>query len=160
MNHNYKAYGLFNGMRLWGRDKFFQCKSILQKNDKNGELVICNSYPKSGTHLLAQILLKIEGINKWNDIISVQSLSGVMNTENHISYKYKSAPSNSLIKSHLMCSSEIIGILNQRNHKRIFIYRDLRDVAVSHANWVLKEPQIFLHDLIIMKHGIDSLWLV
>ncbi|MEZ5744053.1 MAG: hypothetical protein R3D89_10140 [Sphingomonadaceae bacterium] len=51
---------------------------------------------RSGTHLLAQILPQFPQIRQWDDIVAVQSLSGVMNSAQHIRWKVGSAPAGSL----------------------------------------------------------------
>lgn len=135
--------------RLVGRDLIYLALSLKNRISGNfdNSIVLCNSYPKSGTHLLSQILLETKGAEYWNDIISVQSLSGVMNSRKHLRWKLKSAPGGSLVRSHLMHDPVVLDILSSRSMKKFFIYRDLRDVAVSHANWVLKEPRIYLHQI-------------
>ena len=137
--------------RLHGRDTVFLGKYLKQKlinqNSRKQPLVICNSYPKSGTHLLYQILYSIPGLKKWDDIVSVQALCGFMNTSSHIRWKIGSAPDGSIVRSHLMYCDKILEILQQEKCQRFFIYRDLRDVAVSHARWVAKEERIFLHQI-------------
>lgn len=146
-------YQLKNIVRLQGRDLIFATKYWQEKlfNQIRGQskksLVICNSYPKSGTHLLYQILYSIPDLYKWDDIVSVQALCGIMNTISHIQWKVGSAPNGSIVRSHLMYAGEILEILEEFNCKILFIYRDLRDVAVSHARWVTKEERIFLHDI-------------
>ena len=142
------SYQAYNIMRLHGRDSIFLARYWLEKilgKTKNKSLILCNSYPKSGTHLLYQILYSLPGLKKWDDIVSVQALCGIMNTPNHIRSKIGSAPNNSIVRCHLMYCDEIRQILQEFNCKTIFIYRDLRDVAISHARWVTKEPRIFLH---------------
>ena len=138
-------YGALENCRLSLRDSFFYLKSkALIKRNEN--LVICNSFPKSGTHLLMDVVSKMNGLCKWNGIISIQSNSGRMNTLNHIKYKYQSVKYGNLIRSHLSYSDEIKSILESRKHKRFFIYRDPRSVVCSHANWLLNEPLNYLHD--------------
>lgn len=146
-------YQLKERCRLHARDAYYYFKSRCVR-DKEEKIVYCNSYPKSGTHLLAQVLLKVPNISFWNDIVSVQSLSGVMNTKNHLKLKISSAPGGSLVRSHLMYCPEVLDVVKKRNHKMFFMYRDLRDVALSHAKWVRKEPEIFLHD--IYKNHLNS----
>ena len=144
---SYRAYSI---ARLHGRDLVFLARYLKEKAKKTTggkSFVICNSYPKSGTHLLYQILYSIPGLRKWDDIVSVQALCGIMNTAAHIRWKIGSAPNHSIIRSHLMYCEEIQDILREHDSKMIFIYRDLRDVARSHARWVTKEERIFLHDL-------------
>jgi sulfotransferase 6B1 len=140
-------YDVIERLRLNARDGVYGARTLRNKakSYENTSLVLCNSYPKSGTHLLSQILTAFPQVKFWNDIISVQSLSGVMNTPRHIRWKLKSVPPGGLVRSHLMYAPEVLEILAERPVKRTFMYRDLRDVAVSHANWVLKEPAIFLH---------------
>ena len=142
------GYQTYDAMRLQGRDLVFMTKYLLEKTlqkTKGKPLVFCNSYPKSGTHLLYQILYSLPELNAWDDIVSVQALCGIMNTPSHIRWKIGSAPKNSIVRSHLMYCDEIREVLREFDSKVIFIYRDLRDVAVSHARWVTKEPRIFLH---------------
>ena len=144
------SYQAYNVARLHGRDLVFLGRYLKEKAKSNGQkktFVICNSYPKSGTHLLYQILYSIPGLKKWDDIVSVQALCGIMNTPSHIRWKIGSAPDRSIIRSHLMFSDETRDILAEYDCKVLFIYRDLRDVARSHAQWVAKEKRIFLHDV-------------
>lgn len=147
------SYQLQDTVRLHGRDlvfatKYWQKKLLNQLRGKTSKsLVICNSYPKSGTHLLYQILYSIPGLQKWDDIVSVQALCGIMNNPHHIRWKIGSAPPDSIVRSHLMYCNEISEVLGELDCKIFFIYRDLRDVAVSHARWVMKEERIFLHDI-------------
>jgi len=145
------AYQAYHVARLHARDLSFFVRHLQRKivnpSERIRPLILCNSYPKSGTHLLYQILYSLPGTIKWDDIVSVQAFCGIMNTANHIRWKIGSAPDGSIIRSHLMCTDEIKSILADESRKQLFIYRDLRDVAVSHARWVLKEPSIFLHNI-------------
>ncbi|PZD73250.1 hypothetical protein C1752_02319 [Acaryochloris thomasi RCC1774] len=156
------SYQLKDISRLHGRDFVFATRYWKDRlfNQLKGSppksLILCNSYPKSGTHLLYQILYSIPGLQKWDDIVSVQALCGVMNTADHIRWKVGSAPDLSIVRSHLMYCDEIVEILKEFNCKPLFIYRDLRDVAVSHARWVTKEERIFLHDLYLEQASFDE----
>ncbi len=156
------SYQLRDTVRLQGRDlvfaiKYWQKSLLDQLQGKPPKsLVICNSYPKSGTHLLYQILYSIPGLQQWDDIVSVQALCGIMNTPSHVRWKVGSAPNGSIVRSHLMHCDEILEVLAEFNCKVLFIYRDLRDVAVSHARWVTKEERIFLHDIYQQASGFDE----
>jgi hypothetical protein len=144
---SYRAYQI---ARLHGRDLVYLVRYLAQslRNDaRTKRLVLCNSYPKSGTHLLYQILYTIPGLRQRKSIVSVQALCGIMNTASHIRWKIGAAPPDSIIRCHLTYSEEILDILNKYDCTSLFIYRDLRDVAVSHARWVCNEPRIFLHDI-------------
>lgn len=153
------SYRLQNVLRLHARDAVFwghYLKEKLTTGKHLKQLIICNSYPKSGTHLLYQILYSLSACQKWDDIISVQALCGIMNTANHIRWKLNSAPSGSIVRCHFMYVPEILDILSEHRCKLLFIYRDLRDVAVSHARWVNKEERIFLHDIYQQQESFDQ----
>ena len=151
------SYQAYNIARLHARDLVFRFQylrqKITEKKENNQPIVLCNSYPKSGTHLLYQILYSLPGLTKWDDIISVQALCGIMNTVDHIRWKIGSAPDSSIVRSHLMYCQEILDILRGENCQILFIYRDLRDVAVSHARWVTKEPRIFLNKIYLQQES-------
>ncbi|MPZ99208.1 MAG: sulfotransferase [Dehalococcoidia bacterium] len=85
------------------------------------------------------------GFTTWDDIVSVQSLSGTTNTREHLKWKLATPPPGSVVRSHLTSYPEIRELLTQRPWRRFFIYRDLRDVAISHARWVLGERRSYLH---------------
>lgn len=152
------SYQIKNVLRLHARDSVFKTRAMRDRllSGRRKNLILCNSYPKSGTHLLYQILYSLSNYQKWDDIVSVQALCGLMNTTDHIRWKIQSAPDGSIVRSHLMCCDEIIEILQSHNCKNFFIYRDLRDVAVSHARWVMKEPRIFLHDIYHQQANFDQ----
>ena len=156
------GYQLKDIIRLHGRDLIFEARywkgrflNQLRKGNSKS-LVLCNSYPKSGTHLLYQILYSIPDLYKWDDIVSVQALCGIMNTASHVLWKIGSAPNQSIVRSHLMYCDEVLDILREFNCRTLFIYRDLRDVAVSHARWVTKEERIFLHDIYLKFKSFDE----
>ena len=104
------SYQIRNVIRLHSRDFVFWTRYYLEKirkRNSNKTLILCNSYPKSGTHLLYQILYSLPGLQKWNDIVSVQALCGIMNTPSHIRWKIGSAPHSSIVRCHLMYCNEI-----------------------------------------------------
>ncbi|SER14945.1 Sulfotransferase domain-containing protein [Amphritea atlantica] len=135
-------YQAIERVRLNLRDLYFKGRSAF---GGSGDYVLCNSFPKSGTHLLSQILTECANVEYWDDIVSVQSLSGVMNTRSHIKSKVLSFPKGCLVKSHLSYDLELSSFLDSVCSAQFFIYRDPRDIVVSHANWVINEPRIFLH---------------
>ena len=156
------SYQLKDIIRLHGRDLVFATQYWKNKyldqpyRASPKSLVLCNSYPKSGTHLLYQILYSMPKLQKWDDIVSVQALCGLMNTQSHVRWKIGSAPNHSIVRSHLMYCDEILEVLREFNCKTLFIYRDLRDVAVSHARWVTKEERIFLHNIYLNFNSFDE----
>jgi hypothetical protein len=93
---------------------------------KGAELprVLVNSVPKSGTHLLLQIILGIPGMKitpTW-----------IMNN-----YQFDSLTPGRVGPGHLNFSKERAELLKQNDIKMIFISRDLRDIAVSLVHFVM-----------------------
>lgn len=86
--------------------------------------VLVNSVPKSGTHLLLQIILGIPGM-----IITPSWI-----TEDKDLEKIKSG---SVGPGHFNYSKDFANVLKQENIKVIFISRDLRDIAVSLVHFVM-----------------------
>ncbi|MEM8828696.1 MAG: sulfotransferase domain-containing protein [Cyanobacteria bacterium P01_G01_bin.19] len=156
------SYQLKNIARLHGRDFVFATQYWKEKlvsrlsKQQSKSLILCNSFPKSGTHLLYQILYSIPGLQKWDDIVSIQALCGIMNTPAHLRWKIGSAPDCSIVRSHLMHCPEVLSVLQEFDCKVFFIYRDLRDVAVSHARWITKEERIFLHNIYAQYSSFDE----
>ena len=140
-------YGLQNAIRLTGRDLLFLTRATTRKwRDDGSPLLLCNSFPKSGTHLLYQILSEVSGYSKWNDIVSIQSLSGTANSASHIRWKLGTPPGGSIVRSHLSHIPETNEILRSRNFVKYFVYRDLRDVVISSAKWNQKEMRSYLYN--------------
>ena len=137
-NFNMELYGLNKILRAIIRDFFFRLKS-LNGSKKPINLVFCNSFPKSGTHLLYDIIIQSKKLKKYDDIISYQSLSGIINSFDHINFKIRSAKSNSIIRSHLYYEKKIVDLIfKELKAKMIFITRDPRAVASSYSHWILK----------------------
>jgi hypothetical protein len=142
-------YGLRRAVRAYLRDGVYTLVDAYRRLSlpPDDRLVFCNSYPKSGTHLLDQILLAIPGWRRWDTIVSHQALSGLINTPHHLSVKLGAAPPYSIVRAHLPHSPEVLKALARRPYRRLFIYRDLRDVAVSNTKWQMREPRIHLHGI-------------
>lgn len=143
------SYRLLNAARLYCRDAVWSMRYIRRRFVGGNKLpqLLCNSYPQSGTHLLAQILGAVPGYRLWNDIVAVQSLSGTMNTARHIRWKLGSVPGGSVVRAHLPFDPQILKILKEREYTRFLIYRDLRDIAASRAEYIIKEKRVYLYDL-------------
>ncbi|USK62683.1 sulfotransferase domain-containing protein [Peribacillus frigoritolerans] len=86
--------------------------------------VLVNSLPKSGTHLLLQIILGIPGM-KITPAWVIQDKDLDMIKPGYVG------------PAHLVYSSERALLLKQKNLKVIFISRDLRDVVVSLVHFIM-----------------------
>lgn len=86
--------------------------------------ILINSVPKSGTHLLIQIILGIPGIIITPAWVAEDKDLDMIN-------------SGSVGPAHLIYSTERANLLNEKNIKVIFVSRDLRDVVVSLVHFVM-----------------------
>lgn len=100
-----------------------------------------NSIPKSGTHLLKQILLVLPNIKH-------DELKGLYG---HVKYNpqciewLSNIQDNEFMNGHIFYSSEWEDLLfGQFNLKQLFVIRDPRDILVSMAYFI---PKLTIHDL-------------
>ena len=100
---------------------------------------LVNSVPKSGTHLLEQIVASLPQRTNYGAFLTSMTSSFVFkertqgNTEKFIS----SILPNELVRAHLFHEPHIAEMLQQRNTAQFFIYRDPRDVVVSEAHYLM-----------------------
>jgi hypothetical protein len=94
--------------------------------------LLCNSFPKSGTHLLQQILESFpEVVNYGTFIASRPALTyHQISLERHLRLIQGIAPAE-LITSHMHYYPELKSAIRKKNCLHFFIYRDPRDVVVS-----------------------------
>jgi len=115
------AYGLF----------------VSEKDYATHPPILANSFPKSGTHLLIQILQAIPGIRDWGLFLaSTPSFTFQEISDIKMARKSKSIVPDELISAHLFYSDKIADALTQKNIVHYFIYRDPRDVVVSGIHYV------------------------
>lgn len=112
-------------------------RPILRDNGKAA--VIANSVPKSGTHLLVQILEALPDVRDWaNFIASTPSLT-LKETKGSTSAKrLHNLASRELVGAHLFYSEEIRAAIKERGILHYFIYRDPRDIVISEVNYLTK----------------------
>ncbi len=103
--------------------------------------VFCNSFQKSGTHLLAEMVARLPGVRKYErgaywhglsrsrvDIRRASTLPGVLRDLGR-------CLGGELYQGHVEAAPTIIDYLRAHNFKTLFIYRDPRDVVVSLLYW-------------------------
>jgi hypothetical protein len=99
--------------------------------------ILVNSFPKSGTHLLLQMIRAMPGCRYFGGFIA-STPSITMKERNQLSYHQaidRIVPGE-VIPAHLYCRSGIEKRLQQKNVVHYFIYRDPRDVVVSEAMYL------------------------
>ncbi len=96
--------------------------------------VLCNSFPKSGTHLLLQILRSLPGTRYYGSFIaSVPSIRFKLRSlDDHVKRIKAIAPAE-IVPCHLYHQPAIANQLAEKNVCHFFIYRDPRAVVVSEA---------------------------
>ncbi len=100
-----------------------------------------NSIPKSGTHLLKQILLGIPGMQHHPD----KGMFGhyQYQTAKHLE-NIRNLSHNEFANGHLFYTSEWESFFNELKLKQIFVLRDPRDIVVSYAYFI---PTLPIHPL-------------
>lgn len=98
--------------------------------------ILCNSVPKSGTHLLSQILNVLD-VNGYGSFLASSPSRqcrerSMQSTVDSIS---KIVPGE-LVSAHLYYDSIYRDMLNGLGVKHFFIYRDPRDIVVSEAYYL------------------------
>ncbi|MEM6978062.1 MAG: sulfotransferase domain-containing protein, partial [Planctomycetota bacterium] len=108
-------------------------------NDVSGPpAVLANSFPKSGTHLLSQIVGGIPDLNNYGAFLSSMTssfqfrLRSVHETERFLN---RIVPGE-IVRAHLFSHAGYGELISRNNIVHFFIYRDLRDVVVSSANYL------------------------
>lgn len=99
--------------------------------------VIANSVPKSGTHLLAQILEALPGIQDYSTFwASTPSVSFKERSVKSTIRMIRSAAPGELVRAHLHYHEGFCAPLAELNGAHFFIFRDPRDVIVSEVNYL------------------------
>ncbi|WP_377889533.1 sulfotransferase domain-containing protein [Alkalihalobacillus sp. R86527] len=99
------------------------------------------SIPKSGTHLLKQILLGIPGMKHYPD----KGMFGHFNNQPKLQLsRTESLEKNEFVNGHVFCSDDWDAFFTKLNMKKIFVMRDPRDVVVSYAYFI---PTLPIHPL-------------
>lgn len=110
-------------------------------------IVFGNSFPKSGTNLLMQILRGLEALDAFLDrgtfILTYQR--GRKRTPAEIARDLARLQPGEIAGGHLFATEENLTMLRSRGARCYFIYRDPRDVVVSHAYYVTDMAETHAH---------------
>jgi len=99
--------------------------------------VLANSIPKSGTHLLLQVLKALPGIRDWGLFLASQpSFTFVEQDPGRMAAKISKMANGELAGAHLHHHQAIAQAVEDRDALMYFIYRDPRDVVVSEAHYL------------------------
>lgn len=108
-------------------------KSIVYEDQP---VVVANSFPKSGTHLLIQILEGLGNENYGTFWASTPSLTLKERSSQRMAQSIRLSAPGELASAHLFYSAEVVDAFRAVNAVHFFIYRDPRDVVVSEAHYL------------------------
>lgn len=99
--------------------------------------ILANSFPKSGTHLLLQILSGLPDTRTYRSFIASQPSVPFRERshQSHLTLLRRIVPGE-LAAAHLFYHPQFDTALTEINCVHYFIYRDLRDVVVSEAYYL------------------------
>lgn len=101
--------------------------------------VLANSFPKSGTHLLLQIVEALPNTRNYDTFIaSMPSITFKERSHKaHHRLINRIVPSE-VITAHLFYQPNFEELLSKKNCVHFFIFRDLRDIVISEAHYLAK----------------------
>ncbi len=101
--------------------------------------MLVNSFPKSGTHLLLQIARGLPGVVHYGSFIaSTPSLTLRQRDTDQVLRMIRRIPPGEVVCAHMFYDPAFGELLESMNVYHLFIYRDLRDVAVSEAYYLTR----------------------
>jgi sulfotransferase family protein len=99
--------------------------------------LIANSFPKSGTHLLVQILEAFPGTTNYGSFIaSMPSITYRERSPQTHRKMIKNIVPGEVLMAHMFYDSSYQAEMEKRKCAHFFIYRDPRDVVVSEAHYL------------------------
>ncbi len=99
--------------------------------------IIVNSFPKSGTHLVMQVIEAIEGPKNFgNFLASTPSLTYREVHPEKLAKRINKLLPGEIVGAHLHYYDVLSSAMENINAFHVFIYRDLRDVAISEAHYL------------------------
>jgi hypothetical protein len=131
------------GKMVWGYRKLYHhffCRGI--------QPVLCNSFQKSGTHLLVGVVESLPQFHHYGrkaywhyltrarvDSKKIPQTSQVINTLSQCLH-------GEIFRGHIAANTELQDFFAHHRFKHLFIFRDLRDVVVSHFFGMKKRKAI------------------
>lgn len=113
-------------------------------------ILFANGFPKSGTHLLTQVLGGFTKLGPAVDaglpaIVTFVGTTGKVRSTNAILKDLRRLGDGDIAFGHLHAIPEVVSTLTGRRFAPFFIYRDPRDVVVSHVHYVTEMETTHVH---------------
>ncbi len=134
-----------------GRRFFRRTKIRLHfRSLSDSPILFANSFPKSGTHLLTQVLKGFVNLGSVVDsglpaIVTYNGSSGQQRSLEKILIDIMRLKAGDIAYGHLHALPEIVTALTRDSIVPYFIYRDPRDVIVSHVFYVTEIEKNHVH---------------
>jgi len=139
-----KKRGLSNvGNIVWGYRKVYHhffCKDV--------QPVLCNSFQKSGTHLLVGVVESLPHFHHygrkayWHYLSRARVESKKIHNPTQVIHKLSQCFQGEIFRGHIAANPELLEFFAHHQFKHLFIFRDLRDVVVSHFFGMKKRKAI------------------
>lgn len=158
MNHfNWRKSLVLRKLRRYGFACIRPISRVLETKDSLPPVIV-NSFPKSGTHLLIQLIAELPITRDWGLFLaSTPSVTFSEVSPPKMSSKIRGISANELVSAHLFHSSEVATALKEVGAIHFFIYRDLRGVAISEAEYLYKmNPWHRLHPYFHKLHSLEE----
>ena len=113
-------------------------------------IIFANSFPKSGTHLLIQVLQGFVDLGPVIDsgmpaVVTFDGPTGQQRPLDHILRDLQFLEPGDIVYGHLHAFPEVVTELICEDVAVYFIYRDLRDVVISHVHYVTEMESQHVH---------------
>ncbi len=115
-------------------------------------ILFTNSIPKSGTHLLTQIIAGFTALGPFVDsglpaIVTYDGMNGRHRKETEILLDLKRLTAGDIAYGHLHATDHVLKVMTQERFASFLIIRDPRDILVSHVHYVTDlAPNHVLHN--------------
>jgi sulfotransferase 6B1 len=125
-------------------------RRALVRPPRTAPILFANSFPKSGTHLLTQVLQGMAKIGPAVDsglpaIVMFDGPTGQPRPMKAILSDLARLRTGDIAYGHLHAAPEIVPVLCRDGVALFFIYRDPRDVVVSHVHYVTEIETNHVH---------------
>ncbi|MFQ5977079.1 MAG: sulfotransferase domain-containing protein [Candidatus Heimdallarchaeota archaeon] len=112
--------------------RMFKIFLVREKDFRINPPIIANSFPKSGTHLLTQILEPFPHVKSYGVFLaSVPAIPHKFRSKTRILHSIRRIVPGELVRAHLTYEREYATALGKKNVVQFFIYRDPRDIVIS-----------------------------
>lgn len=130
--------------------RFLQLLRCRRLSMKNAPVLFANSFPKSGTHLLTQVLggfarIGLAVVSGLPAVVTFDGFSGRQRSREEILADLERFLPGDIGYGHVHAFPEAIHLLTQSRFATYFILRDPRDVVLSHVHYIADMAPAHIH---------------